>query len=76
MKKCGKQPHRLVDLTDDAKGAFLSYQTFYNILVKKARDDYDADSGAENGIGPWKVGMVACVLLLWGILWQAIGSLL
>jgi hypothetical protein len=72
VKTCNQTPHRLVTMDAAAKGAFLSYQTFYNILVKQARDDFDADSGAENGIGPWKVGMIATLLLLWDILWGVV----
>ena len=72
VENCARTPHREVDLDDEAKGAFLSYSVFYNVLVKKSRDEKDADGGAENGIGPWKLGMLACALLLWDILWKII----
>jgi hypothetical protein len=69
---CGGIAHRALDLDTTAKGTFLSYATYYNILVKKSRDDMDADTGAENGIGPWKLGMLAGALLLWDILWKKV----
>ncbi len=31
---------------------FQSYATYYNIVVKSARDANDPDKGAEFGIGP------------------------
>ena len=61
-----------MELDEEAKGAFLSYSVYYNVLVKKSRDEMDADTGAENGIGPWKLGMLACALLLWDILWKIV----
>jgi hypothetical protein len=45
---------------------------YYNILVKKARDAFDADTSAENGVGPWKLGMLSAALLLWDILWSVV----
>lgn len=69
---CSKVPHRVLVMSDKARGAFLSYATHYNILVKKARDDCDADAGAEYGTSPWKLGMLSGSLLLWDILWGVV----
>ena len=38
VKECGKTPHRVLTMSEEASGAFLGYQTYYNIQVKKARD--------------------------------------
>jgi hypothetical protein len=72
VKYCGQRPHRAEDFSEAARGAFLSYATFYNILVKMARDDNDADAGAEYGISPWKLGMLAGSLLLRDIMWGVV----
>ena len=71
VHRCAQSPHRQIGLTPDARGAFLSYATMYNVKVKTARDSDDADAGAEWGIAPWKLGMLSASLLLWDILWGA-----
>ena len=75
VHQCAQTPHRQIGLTPDARGAFLSYATMYNIKVKTARDSDDADAGAEWGIAPWKLGMLSASLLLWDILWGVIKPL-
>lgn len=62
-------PHRKITLSEEARGAFMSFQTMYNIKVKQARDENDADSGAEWGIAPWKLGQFSAAILLWDIMW-------
>jgi hypothetical protein len=63
-------PHRKITLSDEARDEFISFQTMYNIKVKQARDANDADSGAEHGIAPWKLGQLSAALLLWDIMWD------
>ena len=75
VHRCAQTPHRQIGLTPDARGAFLSYATMYNIKVKTARDSDDADAGAEWGIAPWKLGMLSASLLLWDILWGVVKPL-
>jgi hypothetical protein len=69
IAECALMAHRKISLTDAARGAFLSYQTMYNIKVATARAANDADNGAEYGIAPWKLGQLSACLLLWDILW-------
>ena len=69
IKLCAQMPQREIVFTVGARGMFLSYQTFYNVKVKQARDKMDADAGAEFGIAPWKLGQLAACLLMWDILW-------
>ena len=35
----------------------------------QARDECDADEGAEMGIAPWKFGNLAACILMWDIVW-------
>jgi len=63
-------PHRVITLTHEARGAFVSFQTMYNIKVKQSRDRNDVDGGAEYGIAPWKLGQLSAALLLWDIMWD------
>ncbi|CAK0797938.1 unnamed protein product, partial [Prorocentrum cordatum] len=70
---CAQQgPHHEIVLSEAAKGKFASYSTYYNIMVKTARDANDPDKGAKNGIGPWKLGMIAACLLLADIMWNQV----
>ena len=71
IKHGAQTPHRKITLAAEARGAFLSFQTMYNIKVKQARDANDADAGAEWGIAPWKLGQLSAALLLWDIMWGA-----
>ena len=41
----------------------------YNIKVKQARDENDADAGAEFVIAHWKLCQLSAALFLWGVLW-------
>lgn len=70
VKLCHKHPHKPIGLTSAARGAFLSFSTMYQVRVKQARDDRDADQGAEWGIGPWKLGQISGCLLLWDLVWK------
>lgn len=72
VQKCAQVPHRVIDLSPQAQSEFVGYQTLYNIRVKVARDACDADSAAEFGTSPWKLGMIAASLYLWDIMWGAI----
>eukprot|EP00972_Heterocapsa_arctica_P028488 4190943-Heterocapsa_arctica.AAC.1 len=69
VRRCACCPHRVMILSDDASASFQSYNCMYNVKVKQARDSNDSDSGAEWGIAPWKLGMLAASLFLWDILW-------
>ena len=69
IKKCALTAHREIILSQQARGMFLSYSTFYNVKVKLARDGNDADAGAEWGIAPWKLGQLSACLLMWDMLW-------
>ena len=74
VEHCSQRgPHSVLRLSDTARGRFFSYQTYYNIKVKRARDQNDADGGAEHGIGPWKLGMLAACLFLSDIMWGDTG---
>ena len=68
-------PHGVLEMTPEAKGRFQSYSTYYNIQVKKARDDNDPDKGAEFGIGPWKLWMLSGCLFLFDLTWGKLGAL-
>ena len=72
VERCSERPHRVLKLSDAARGLFMSYSTHFNILVKKARDSCDADAGAEYGISPWKLGMLAGSFFLWDVLWLVV----
>ena len=67
---CAKEPHRELDIEQEARENFTSYCTFFNIKVKLSRDNDNADEGAEQGTAPWKLGMMAGALLLWDVMWD------
>ena len=71
MKKFEKD-HVDIKFSKDAAGAFASLSAWFQIQVKKARDDADINAGAEKGSGPWKLGMLCAMILLWDILWGAV----
>ena len=70
IKLCAKLPHRVLTMTPTARATFLSFQTLSNVRVKQARDLADADTGAEYGIAPWKLGQLSSALLMWDFLWK------
>ena len=70
IKQCARLPHRVLTMTPAARGTFLPLQTLANVRVKQARDLADADTGAEYGIAPWKLGQLSAALLMWDILWK------
>ena len=39
--------------------------------ANQLRKGSGADAAAEEGIGPWKLGMLSAVLYLWDIMWWA-----
>lgn len=70
VNEMAKDPHKKLTMTDEARGKFLSYSTYFNIEVKRARDACDSDTGAEYGTSPWKLGMIAASLVLWDVMWN------
>ena len=72
VKNIKRTPHRKMKLSEEARGQFLSYQTYFNIKVQLARNVTDVDAGAEYGASPWKLGMFSACLLLWDVLWGVI----
>ena len=61
-----------MNLSDEARGYFTSYQAMFSIRGAQQRTSKNAAEGAEEGISPWKLGMLAACLLLWDVMWRRV----
>ena len=61
-----------IQLSEEARGYFTSYQAMFSIRVSLIRTSKNAAEGAEEGISPWKLGMLAACLLLWDVMWHRV----
>jgi hypothetical protein len=68
VKEC-RTPARCIDFDEEARGYFKSLCVLANVNVKLSRDECDIDGGAMAGAGPWKLGQLAGMMLLWDIMW-------
>ena len=57
-------------MDDEARDAFDGFSAMFNIRGYSLRRGKEADKSAEEGISPWKIGMLAACLLLWDIMWK------
>ena len=57
-------------MDDQARDAFDGFSAMYNIRGASLRKGANADKSAEEGISPWKIGMLAACLLLWDLAWK------
>ena len=57
-------------MDDEARDAFDGFSAMFNIRGYGLRRGKEADKSAEEGISPWKIGMLAACLLLWDIMWK------
>ena len=60
--------HRRMD--EEATDAFDGFQAMFNIRGKHFRRSKSADKSADEGISPWKIGMMAACLLIWDVMWE------
>ena len=61
-----------MQLSEEARGYFTSYQAMFSIRGSLMRTSKNASEGAEEGISPWKLGMLAACLLLWDVMWRRV----
>ena len=61
-------PYTPPRMDDDARDAFDGFSAMFNIRGHALRRGKEADKSAEEGIAPWKIGMLAACLLLWDIM--------
>ena len=61
-----------MNLSDEARGYFTSYQAMFSIRGAQQRTSKNAAEVAEEGISPWKLGMFAACLLLWDVMWRRV----
>ena len=61
-----------MQLSEEARGYFTSYQAMFSIRGSLMRTSKNATEGAEEGISPWKLGMLAACLLLWDVMWKRV----
>ena len=54
----------------EATDAFDDFQAMFNIRGKHYRRSKSADKSADEGISPWKIGMMAACLLIWDVMWD------
>ena len=57
-------------MDNHARDAFDGFSAMYNIRGASLRKGANADKSAEEGISPWKIGMLAACLLLWDLAWK------
>ena len=57
-------------MDSEARDAFDGFSAMFNIRGHSLRRGKEADKSAEEGIAPWKIGMLAACLLLWDIMWK------
>ena len=58
--------------TQDDRGAqdcFDGYSVMFNTRGDAHRRGRSADKAAEEGIAPWKIGMLAACLCMWDTMW-------
>ena len=61
-------------MDNHARDAFDGFSAMYNIRGASLRKGANADKSAEEGISPWKIGMLAaCLLLATGRCLAAVG---
>ena len=61
-----------MNLSEEARWYFTSYQAMFSIRGSQPRTSKNAAEGAEEGISPWKLGMLAACLLLWDVMWRRV----
>ena len=64
---CDHNAHRM---TEEAQDYFDGYSAMFNIRGDHHRRGRCADKAAEEGIAPWKIGMLAACLCLWDTMWS------
>ena len=57
-------------MDEEATDAFDGFQAMFNIRGKHFRRSKSADKSADEGISPWKIGMMAACLLIWDVMWD------
>ena len=70
VKSCAQYPHMVLEFSTEAQDYFDSYAAMYNIRGEQLRVGQDADAAAEEGIGPWKIGMRSACIYCWDVLWK------
>ena len=65
---CSPLLHHRMD--EEATDAFDGFQAMFNIRGKHFRRCKSADKSADEGISPWKIGMMAAFLLIWHVMWK------
>ena len=65
---CSPVLHHRMD--EEATDAFDGFQAMFNIRGKYFRRSKCADKSADEGISPWKIGMMAACLLIWDVMWD------
>ena len=53
-----------------ARDALDGLSAMFNIRGAALRRGMEADKSADEGISPWKIGMLAGCLLMWDIMWK------
>ena len=53
-----------------ARDAFDGFSAMHNMRGASLRKGANADKSAEEGISPWKIGMLSACLLLWDLGWK------
>ena len=70
VKQLARYPHLCLKMEPAAQDYFDGYSAMFNIRGKQLRRYKSADKSAEEGIAPWKIGMLAACLYLWDVMWE------
>ena len=69
VEETSKRPHFCRMMTQEAQEWFDGYSVMFNTRGDAHRRGRCADKAAEEGIAPWKIGMLAACLCLWDTMW-------
>ena len=61
--------HNAHRMTEAAQDCFDGYSVMFNTRGDAHRRGRCADKAAEEGIAPWKIGMLAACLCMWDTMW-------
>ena len=66
--KTSGYPHLQLTMSQEAAARFRSAQTMFNVRCAHFRTSASPDDASEEGIMPWKLGMLAACLYLWDVM--------